>query len=101
MYITTGAPNTAVIVLTDISVGEKSILLRKSHKRQKLPPARKQAGIIIIGLAVLKRLLARCGTAIPTKEIGPAKAVTQADNTLDKSTSSSQNALMLTPIFAA
>ena len=35
------------------------------------------------GFVVFKDNLVICGTAIPTKEIGPASAVTQADKRLD------------------
>ena len=39
--------------------------------------------MIISGLDVPKLLFIRNGTAIPTKEIGPAKAVTVADKILE------------------
>ena len=73
--MTTGAPNTAVTELIDNSVVAKAHLAIKSQARQKQDPPRKDAGMIMIGDAVLKRFFTRCGTAMPTKEIGPAKAV--------------------------
>ncbi|CDB31107.1 unknown [Firmicutes bacterium CAG:137] len=57
--------------------------------------------MMTIGFAVRNRLLTRWGTAMPTKEMGPAKAVTQADRTLDRRISTTRKALMLTPIFWA
>ena len=65
------------------SVGAKTVLAMRSQNRQNKAPPRKQAGITKIGFDVFRRDFARCGTAIPTKEIGPAKAVTQADKTLE------------------
>ena len=49
-----------------------------------IEPPKKQAGIITIGFAVFITPRMICGTAIPTKEIGPANAVTVADKMLDK-----------------
>lgn len=57
----------------DNSVGANKVLASRSQNRQKDAPPRKQAGIIRIGFAVWNRLFTRCGTAIPTKETGPAK----------------------------
>ena len=73
----------------------------KSLNRQKAAPPKKQAGIISTGFAVPNRLFIRWGTAIPTKEMGPAKAVTQADKRLDSSTRAARKARMFTPIFWA
>ena len=73
----------------------------RSQKRQNTAPPRKQAGITRIGFAVFRRLFISCGTAIPTKEIGPAKAVTQAESTLESRISSTRNRLIFTPIFLA
>ena len=44
-------------------------------------PLIQQAGIMTIGFAVRKSPLIRWGAAMPTKEMGPAKAVTQAERT--------------------
>ena len=46
-------------------------------------PAKNVPGIITIGFDVPNAFLVRNGTAIPTKEIGPANAVTLADSTLE------------------
>ena len=73
----------------------------RSQKRQKAAPPRKQAGMMTMGLAVRKRALMRWGAAMPTKEIGPAKAVTQAERTLESRISSTRNRLMFTPILRA
>ena len=88
-------------MLTDSSVGAKIILLSKSQNRQKIPPPREHAGIIIIGFVLLKSLFTRCGTAIPTKEIGPANAVTHADNIPDNTTRYILNLRIFTPILLA
>ena len=54
-----------------------------------------------MGFAVRKRLLIRWGTAMPTNETGPAKAVTQAERMLDSRISSTRNRLTFTPMFWA
>ena len=97
--MTTGAPNTAVTELMLTSVGAKAVRAMRSHIRQKAPPPKKQAGIITMGSAVLKRVFIRWGTAMPTKEMGPAKAVTQAESTLDSRISAARKAFRGTPIF--
>ena len=99
--MTTGAPNTAVTVLMDNSVGENMVLASRSQNRQNTEPPKKQAGISRIGRAVPSSHFTRCGTAIPTKDTGPANAVTQADNTLDNSTRRIRNICTLRPIFLA
>ena len=99
--MTTGAPNTAVTVLMDNSVGANMVRASRSQNRQKAAPPRKQAGIIRMGFAVPNKFLTRWGTAIPTKDTGPAKAVTQADKTLDNSTSRIRNTCTFRPIFFA
>lgn len=91
--MTTGAPKTEVTVLILSSVGAKTVRVIRSQIRQKTAPPRKQAGSIRIGFAVLKTLFMICGTATPTKETGPAKAVTQAESTLDSKISAARNAL--------
>ena len=73
----------------------------KSQIMQNTAPMKNVPGIITIGFDVPKAFLARNGTAIPTNEIGPAKAVTQADNILDKRMRIIRNALILTPMLCA
>ena len=99
--MTMGAPNTAVTELMLTSVGAKAVRAMRSQNRQNTPPPRKQAGIIHSGSADLNRDFIRCGTAMPTKEMGPAKAVTQADSTLDNRISAVRKARRGTPIFWA
>lgn len=55
----------------------------------------------MMGFAVLNSCLIIWGTAIPTKETGPAKAVTVAERMLDNRISSIRNRLILTPMFLA
>ena len=83
MAITTGAPNTAVTELMESSVGENNVLASRSLNRQNTAPPRKHPGITTMGFAVLNSCLIIWGTAIPTKETGPAKAVTVAERMLD------------------
>ena len=73
----------------------------RSQKRQNTAPPKKHAGIITIGFAVLNSLRIRCGTATPTKLIGPANAVTQAERTPESRISAIRNARMFTPMFCA
>ena len=47
------------------------------------------------------QLVRGCGTAMPTKEMGPANAVTQADRTLESKISAVRNARRWTPMFCA
>lgn len=101
MAITTGAPNTAVTELMESSVGENNVLASRSLNRQNTAPPRKHPGITTMGFAVLNSCLNHMGTAIPTKETGPAKAVTVAERTLDNRISSIRNRLILTPMFLA
>jgi hypothetical protein len=61
----------------------------------------KDAGISMTGLEDLSASLIRNGTAIPIKEIGPANAVTQADNRLDKVMIRNLHNLTLTPTLLA
>ena len=83
------------------SVGANTVRAMRSHSRQNPAPPRKHAGIIRIGFAVPNRLFARCGTAMPTNEIGPANAATHAESTLDSRISTTRNAAILTPILRA
>ena len=78
-----GEESLAVTELIESSVGANRTLASRSQNRQKTLPPRKHAGIITSGFAVRNRRFISCGTAIPTKEIGPANAVTQADRTLE------------------
>ena len=73
----------AVTVLILSSVGENMLLAIKSLKRENMTPKRHAAGMMILGFSDLKIILAICGMAIPTKEMGPAKAVTVAERMLD------------------
>ena len=54
-----------------------------------------------MGRAVPNSPFARWGTAMPTKEMGPAKAVTLADSTLDSRISAVRKARMFTPMLRA
>ena len=55
--------------------------------------------MIISGLDVPKLLFIRNGTAIPTKEIGPAKAVTVADKILESKIKATRKNLIFTPML--
>ena len=101
MAMTTGAPNTEVTVLMFSSVGAKAVRAIRSQNIQNTAPPRKVAGITTNGFAVFSPRLTRWGTAMPTKEIGPANAVTQAASTLDSRISSTRNTRMLTPMLWA
>ena len=96
-----GAPNTAVTELMLTSVGANMVLAIRSQNSAKTAPPRKQAGIMRSGLAVLSIVFATWGTAMPRNEIGPAKAVTQADSTLERRINSARNRRILTPMFFA
>ena len=52
MNMTTGAPNTAVIVLMLISVGANRFLASRSQNRQNTAPPRKHCGTITIGAGI-------------------------------------------------
>ena len=90
-----------VTVLIFNSRGANAILAIRSHIIQKTAPPRKVPGMMIRGLDVPKLLFIRNGTAIPTKEIGPAKAVTVADNILERRIRATLKKRMLTPILCA
>ena len=68
---------------------------------QNTAPLRNVAGMTTMGLAVFRKRLVRWGTAMPTKEMGPAKAVTQADSRLDSTISAVRKTLMFTPMLRA
>ena len=99
--MTTGAPNTAVTALIESSVGANMLRAMRSHSRQKAAPPRQHPGSTTSGLALPNSCLTRWGTAMPTKEMGPAKAVTQAASRLESSTSSREKALTLMPTLRA
>ena len=99
--MTMGAPNRAVTELMLISTGAKTVLATKSQNRQNTAPPRKHPGITKMGFAVPINVRTKWGTAMPTKEMGPAKAVTQADRTLDKRISSTRNRRTETPTLWA
>jgi len=71
-------------VLIANSVGANAVLAIKSQNKVNIPPNKNIAGINIYGFEVPNSSFVICGHAIPTKDIGPAKAVTLADNILDK-----------------
>ena len=83
------------------SVGANTVLAIRSQNRQDTAPPIKQPGMTRSGLAVPNIRFTIWGTAMPTKEIGPAKAVTQADNMLDSRISATRNRRMFTPMFWA
>ena len=99
--MTTGAPNTEVTVLMVSSVGANAVRAMRSQARQNTLPVRKVAGMSTMGRDVRKSMRVIWGTAMPTKEMGPAKAVTQADRMLDRRISATRNPLMLTPMLLA
>ena len=84
MKMTTGAPRIEVTVLILSSVGAKSVRAMRSLAMQNTDPPRNAAGMITSGFEVPMARFMRKGTAIPTKETGPAKAVTVADRMLDR-----------------
>ena len=81
----------------DSSVGANKRRAIRSESRQNADPPRKHAGISIRGFAVLKSLRIRWGTATPTKDTGPAKAVTVAESRDDTRISIRRKTGMLTP----
>ena len=83
------------------SVGAKAVRAIRSQPMQNTAPPKNTAGITTMGLEVFSSRLTRYGTAMPTKEIGPAKAVTQADRMLDSRISATRNTRMFTPILWA
>ena len=57
-------------------------------------PQRKAAGITKAGFDDFNSVRVIWGTAMPTKEIGPARAVTHADSKLESSISKMRNGLI-------
>ena len=88
-----------VTVLIFSSKGAKAILAIRSHIIQNTAPPRKVPGMMISGLEVLKLLFIKNGTAIPTKEIGPANAVTVADKMLESRISATLKKRIFTPML--
>ena len=101
IHNTTGAPKMAVTVLILSSVGAIQVLASRSQNRQNTLPPKKHAGIMSNGFVVPNSLRISCGTAIPTKEIGPANATIHADSTLDNTTRRIRRVLIFTPRFCA
>ena len=85
----------------DNSVGANKVLANRSQNRQKDAPPRKQAGTIRIGFAVRNRHITRRGIALPTKDTGPANAVTHAGRTLESITRTTRNILTVRPLYLA
>ena len=96
-----GAPKIAVTVLIFSYVGAKAVLAIKSQNMQNTPPPKNVAGITTNGLAVFSSRFTKKGTAMPTKEIGPANAVTVADKILESKIRQVRNTLIFTPILLA
>ena len=61
---------------TESSVGANILRAMRSHKRQNAAPPKTHPGSTCKGFALRRVRFTRCGTAMPTKEIGPANAVT-------------------------
>ena len=99
--MTTGAPKMEVTVLIFSSVGAKAVRAIRSQSIQNTPPPRNVAGMTTRGLEVFRLCFIRKGTAMPTKEIGPAKAVTVAERMLESRMRAVRNTLMFTPMLWA
>ena len=99
--MTTGTRNTAVTELIDTSEGANKDLAARSQAVVTNAPKRKQPGIMIEGLLLPVRFFIRCGTAIPTKDMGPAKAVTVAAKRPDIRIRLMRSKIILTPPPAA
>ena len=83
------------------SVGAKRVLAMPSQSKVTMAPHKKHPGINRIGFAVLTMSFTKCGTAIPTKDMGPAKAVTHAESKLESRIKSIRRSRTLTPMFLA
>lgn len=101
MKITMGAPRMAVTELMLSSVGAKTVRAARSQNRQNTAPPAKHAGTCTSGFAVPNSPFISCGTAMPTNEIGPANAATQAESTLESRMSAARKARILTPMLRA
>ena len=83
------------------SVGANAIRAIRSQNIQNTAPPKKLAGITTSGLDVPRARFIRNGTAMPTKEIGPANAVTVAERTLEIKIRATRNRFTLTPMLCA
>ena len=101
MYMTTGTKNNAVTELMLNSAGENTDRAMPSQNSVIRAPPKKHAGIRIRGFAVPAADFTRCGTAMPTKEIGPVNAVTHADNMLESNINMTLRVRLFTPMFLA
>jgi len=99
--ITIGTPKNDVTLLTVSSAGASSVLAPRSHKAVIIPPSKMVAGTRILLSEVRRESLAMCGTDIPTKATGPAKAVTTAVNMLDTKMMHILKNLIWTPMLLA
>ena len=90
-----------VTVLIFSSMGAKASLAIRSQNIQNTAPPRNVPGITTSGFAVFSACFTRKGTAIPTKDMGPAKAVTVADRILDSSRIATRKTYMFTPMLWA
>ena len=99
--MTTGAPKAEVTVPIASSVGENAVLAIRSQNTQNTAPHRQEAGMTSAGRLVFSRERTIWGTAIPTKEMGPAKAVTQAESRLERIISRARKSLTLMPRLRA
>ena len=98
MKITTGAPKTDVTVLMLSSIGERTVRAIRSDMMQKTAPPKNEAGITTRLFEVRRSRLTKKGTAIPTKETGPAKAVTVAESRLERRIKSGRKIFVFTPM---
>ena len=73
----------------------------RSQKTQKTAPHKNTQGMMYLGLEDLSRTLVMWGTAIPTKDTGPAIAVTQAESREETSSRITRKDFTGTPILAA
>ena len=73
--MTKGAPISEVTAFIGSTLLPKSPLEIRSQKIRIIAPMTQTAGISTLWSLVPKRILERCGTAIPMKAIGPQKAV--------------------------
>ena len=99
--MTIGAPSIDVTVLIFSSTGASAIRAIRSQIIQNTAPIKNVPGITTIGVDVPNAYLVRNGTAIPTKEMGPANAVTHAERILDSNIITTRNTLIFTPILCA
>ena len=95
--MTIGAPKIAVAAEMDTSVGAKSDRAIRSQNKQNIAPPRNAPGMTTSGFDVPSVRLMMCGTAMPTKLMGPANAVTVAASRLDSKIRAMRNTRMLTP----